>query len=143
MGFAIRSPASRRTHSYPYYHCYFLDITFKMESSVKHLQLIFGQKCNNRSTCHLFSQDTDITSRSVSNRSTSTNKVGVWSLKSSSAMILRAPFIGLMVESYLSCLFVSLWFAVRLCVIQLYAQALCLQNHCYGYCRSPRTEYHD
>ena len=80
MGFAIRSRALRRPYSYPYYHCSILDITFKMESSVKDLQLIFGRKRNNRSTCHLFSQDTDITSRSVSNRSTSTSKLGVWSL---------------------------------------------------------------
>ena len=65
---------------YPYYRCSIFDITFKMESSVKHLQLIFGRKRNNRSTCHLFLQDTDITSRSVSNRSTSTSKLGVWSL---------------------------------------------------------------
>ena len=107
MGFAIRSLASRRPHSYPYYHCNILDITFKMESLVKHLQLIFGRKRNNRSTCHLFPQDTDITSRSVSNRSTSTSKLGVWSLLKVPVrcQVLRASFNGLMVESYLSCLF--------------------------------------
>ena len=121
MGFAIRSRASRRSHSYPYYHCSVLDITFKMESSVKHLQLIFGRKRNNRSTCHLFSQDTDITSRSVSNRSASTSKLGVWSL-------LKVPvrwfFAHHSMVWWLSLIchvcFVSLWFAVRLCVIQLY-----------------------
>ena len=116
----------------------------KMESSVKHLQLIFGRKRNNRSTCHLFSQDTDITSRSVSNRSTSTSKLGVRSL-------LKVPvwwfFAHYSMVWWLSLIchdcFVSLWFAVRLCVIQLYAHALCQQNHCYRYCRSPSTEYHD
>ena len=106
MGFAIRSRASRRPHSYPYYHCNILDITFKMESSVKHLRLIFGRKRNNRSTCHLFSQDTDIRSQSVSNCSTSTSKLGAWRFfKSTSPMILCASFNGLMVESYLSCFF--------------------------------------
>ena len=123
MGFAIRSCASRRPYSYPYYHCSILDITFKMESSVKHLQLIFGRKRNNRSTCHLFSQDTDITSLSVSNRSTSTSKLGVWSL-------LKVPvrwfFAHHSMVWWLSLIchdcFVSLWFAVRLCVIQLYTR---------------------
>ena len=142
MGFAIRSRASRRSHGYPYYHCNILDITFKMESSVKHLQLIFGQKRNNRSTCHLFSQDTDITSRSVSNRSASTSKLGVWSL-------LKVPVRWFFAHHSmvwwlsLTChvCFVSAWFAVRLCVIQLYAHALCQQNQCYRYCRSPGTEY--
>ena len=124
MGFAIRSSASRQPYSYPYYHCSTLDITFKMESSVKHLQLIFGRKRNNRSTCHLFSQDADITSRSVSNRSTSTSKLGVWSL-------LKVPVRWFLAHRsivwWLSLIchdcFVSLWFAVRLCVIQLYAHA--------------------
>ena len=128
-GFPIRSRSSRRPYSYPYYHCSILDITFKMESSIKHLQLIFGRKRNNRSTCHLFSQDTDITSRSVSNRSTSTSKPGVWSL-------LKVPvrwfFAHHSMVSWLSLIchdcFVSLWFAVRLCVIQPYAPALCQQN---------------
>ena len=146
MGFAVRSRASRRPHIYPYHHCNILNITFKMESSVKHLQSIFGRKRDNRSTCYLFSQGTDITSRSVSNRSSSTSKLGVWSFfKSTSPMILRPSFNGLMFESYLLCLlcFDSLWFAFRLCVIQLYARALCQQNHCYHYCRSPRTQYHD
>ena len=95
----------------------------------KHLQLIFGRKRNNRSTCHLFSQDADITSRSVSNRSTSTSKLGVWSL-------LKVPVRWFLAHrsivwwSSLIChdCFVSLWFAVRLCVIQLYAHALCQQN---------------
>ena len=106
MGLAVRSRASRRPHIYPCYHCNVLNITFKMESSVKPLQSIFGRKRDNRSTCHLFSQDTDITSRSVSNRSTSTSKLGVWSFfKSTSPMILRPSFNGLMVESYLLCLF--------------------------------------
>ena len=122
MSFVIRSRASRRPYSYPYYHCSILDITFKMESSVKHLQLIFGRKRKNRSTCHLFSQDTDITSRSVSNRSTSTSKLGVWSL-------LKVPvrwfFPHHSMVWWLSLIchdcFVSLWFAVRLCVIQLYS----------------------
>ena len=129
MSFAIRSSASRQPYSYPYYHCSTLDITFKMESSVKHLQLIFGRKRNNRSTCHLFSQDADITSRSVSNRSTSTSKLGVWSL-------LKVPVRWFLAHRsivwWLSLIchdcFVSLWFAVRLCVIQLYAHALCQQN---------------
>ena len=129
IGFAIRSRASCRPYSYPYYHCSILDITFKMESSVKHLQLIFGRKRNNRSICHLFSQDTDITSRSVSNCSTSTSKLGVWSLLkvpvrwffAHHSMVWRLSLICR------DC-FVSLWFAVRLCVIQLYAHALCQQN---------------
>ena len=129
MGFAIRSRASRRPYSYPYYHCSILDITFKMESSVKHLQLIFGRKRNNRSTCHLFSQDTDITSRSVSNRSTSTSKLGVWSLLKGP---VRRFFAHHSMVWWLSLIchgcFVSLRFAVRLCVIQLYAHALCQQN---------------
>ena len=106
-----------------------LDITFKMESSVKHLQSIFGRKRNNRSTCHLFSQDTDITSPSVSNHSMSTSKLGVWSL-------LKVPvrwfFAHHSMVWWLSLIchvcFVSLWFAVRLCVIQLCAHALCQQN---------------
>ena len=98
IGFAVRSRSSRRPHIYPYYHCNILNITFKMESPVKHLQSIFGRKRDNRSTCHLFSQDTDITSRSVSNRSSSTSKLGVWSFfKSTSPMILRPSFNGLMV----------------------------------------------
>ena len=106
MGFAVRSRASRRPHIYPYYHCNILNITLKMESSVKHFQSIFGRKRDNRSTCHLFSQDTDITSRSVSNRSTSTSKLGVWSFfKSTSPMIIRPSFNGLMVGSYLLCFF--------------------------------------
>ena len=106
MGFTVRSRASRRPHIYPYHHCNILNITFKMESSVKHLQSIFGRKRDNRSTCHLFSQDTDITSRSISNRSSATSKLGVWSFfKSTSPMILRPSFNGLMFESYLLCLF--------------------------------------
>ena len=138
MGFAIRSRASRRPYSYPYYHCSILDITFKMESSVKDLQLIIGRKRNNRSTCHLFSQDTDITSRSVSNRSTSTSKLCVWSLLTS-PMILRASFSGLMVESYLSRLF---------CFAMVCRSTVCHLTVCprplpAKYCRSPRTEYHD
>lgn len=72
-------------------------ITFKMELSVKYLQSSFGRKRNNHSTCQLFSQDTDITSRSLSNRSTSTTK-------RTSPMILRASFNGLIVECYLFCL---------------------------------------
>ena len=144
MGFAIRSRASRRPHSYPYYHCNILDITFKMESSVKHLQLSFGGKRNNRSTCHLFSQDTNITSRSVSNRSTSTScsKLGVLSLlKVAVRWFFAHHSMGWWLSLICHVCFVSLWFAVRLCVIQLYAHALCQQNHCYRYCRSPRTEY--
>ena len=43
MSFAIRSRASRRPYSHPYYHRSILDITFKMESSVKHLQLILDE----------------------------------------------------------------------------------------------------
>ena len=106
MGFAVRSRALRRPHIYPYYHCNKLDSTFKMESSVRRLQSIFGRKRDNRSTCHLFSQDTDITSRSVSNRSTPTSKLGAWSFfESTSPMILCASFNGLMAESYLLCLF--------------------------------------
>ena len=73
-----------------------------MELSVKDLQSIFVRKHNNRSTCHLFWQDTDISSRSVSNRSTSTSKFRFWNLfKSACPMILHASFQGLMVESYL------------------------------------------
>ena len=142
MGFANRSRASRRPHIYPHYRCNILNSTFKMESSVRHLQSIFGRKRDNRSTCHLFSQDTDITSRSVSNRSTSTRKLGAWSF-------LKVPVRWLFAHHsmvwWLSLIcyvrFVSLWSAVGLCVIQLYTHALCQQNHCYRYCRSPRTEY--
>ena len=116
-----------------------LPITFNMESPVNYLQSIFGRKRNNRSTCDLSSQDTDITSRSVSNRSTSITKLGFWS-----PMILRASFKGLMVECCLFCL--DPWFAVRLRVIQLCAHSrLCQQNHylLYRSCRSASTEYHD
>ena len=106
MGFAVRSRALRRPHVYPYYHCNILNGIFKLESSVRHLQSIFGRKRDNRSNCHLFSQDTDITSRSVSNRSTSTSKLGAWRFfKSTSPMILCTSFNGLMVEFYLLCLF--------------------------------------
>ena len=140
MGFAIRSSASRQPYSYPYYHCSTLDIKFKMESSVKHLQLIFGRKRNNRSTCHLFSQDADITSRSVSNRSTSTSKLGVLeSFKSTSPMIPRASFNCLMVESYLSRLFC---FAM-VCRSTVRHSTVCARPLPAKYCRSPRTEYHD
>ena len=104
MGFAVRSRASRRPHIYPYYHCNRLNSTFKMESSVRRLQSIFGRKRDNRSTCHLFSQDTDITSRSVSNRSTSTSKLGAWSLLKV-PVIFCSSFNDLMAESYLLCLF--------------------------------------
>ena len=130
MGFAVRSRASRRPHSDPYYHCNILDITFKMESSVKHLQSTFGRKRNNRSTYHLFSQDTDITSRSVSNCSMSTSKLGVWSLKSTSPMILRASFNGLMVESYLSCLF---YFAM-VCRSTVCHSTVCPRNRFHSTC---------
>ena len=129
MSFAVRSRASRRPHSYPYYHCNMLDSTFKMESSVNYLQSIFGRKRNNRSTCHLFLQDADITSRSVSNHSISTSKLGVWSL-------LKVPVRWFFAHHsmvwwlILIChvCFVSLWFAVRLYVIQLCTHALCQQN---------------
>ena len=77
----------------------------------------------------IFARHSDITSRSVSNRSTSTSKLGVWSL-------LKVPvrwfFAHHSMVWWLSLIchdcFVSLWFAVRLCIIQLYAHALCQQN---------------
>ena len=75
---------------------------------------------------------------------TSTSKLGVWSLLKVS---VRWFFAHHSLVWWLSLIchvcFVSLWFAVRLWVIQLYAHALCQQNHCYRYCRSPRTEHHD
>ena len=102
-----------------------------MEFSVRHLQSVFGQKRDNRSTCHLFSQDSDITSRSVSNCSTSTTKLVCWT---TSPMILLALFKSLMVSLICYVCFVWQWFAVRLSVIQPCANTLCQQNNYYRYC---------
>ncbi len=120
-------------------HCNVLNVTFKMELSAKRLQSIFGRKRNNRSTCHLFSQDTDMTSRSVSNRFDVNQQARCWSFFKVPLRWFFAHHPKLWRLSLICYVcFASLWFAVRLCVIQLYAHALCQQNHYYRCCRCPR-----
>ena len=147
MGFAVRSRASRRPHIYPrpYYHCNILNSTFKMESSVRRLQSILD---GNETTDQLVTYfRKTLTSHldlfQTVPRQPASSVLGVF--KSTSPMILCSSFNGLMAESYLLCLFLfrhGLPLA-GLCVIQLYAHALCQQNHCYRYWRSPRSEYPD
>ena len=61
------------------------------------------------------------------------------SFLSTSPMILRASFNGLMVESYLSWLFC---FAM-VCRSNVCHSTVCTRPLPAKYCRSPRTEYHD
>ena len=128
MGFAVRSQ----------YTQYILLI---IPSRWNYRENIFNRLLDENATTdqlvtRLFSQDTDITSRSVSNRSTSTTKLEFWTL-------LKVPvrwfFVRHLKVWWLSLIchvcFVWQWFAVRLCIIQPCAHTHWQQNHYYCYCR--------